>query len=76
MPGKRGNRPFEILELDLSGFATYRELASIARVCPAANQIVLTRLNTCSPFAEDAPENVYYSDCDAYLKTGPQHILN
>ncbi len=34
MPGKRRNRPFEVLELDFSGLPTYRELA----ICfPASN---------------------------------------
>jgi hypothetical protein len=28
-PDKRPNRPFEVLELDLSGLATYQELAHI-----------------------------------------------
>jgi len=26
------NRPFEVLELDLSGFATYRDLATVPRI--------------------------------------------
>ncbi len=29
LPGKRGNRPFEVLELDLSDLATYQDPAEL-----------------------------------------------
>src|SRR5258707_14813004 len=42
VPGKRANRPFEVLELDLSGFATYQDLTRSRR------------LNGCGAFSTNA----------------------